>query len=94
MKEKKTDKVLLEQYHDPENPGNYGGVSRFAKNQGISVKKAKAILENDLGYTLHKPTRRKFPTLPVKVFTIVEQWTVDLNESLTYQNKTKATNIC
>ena len=80
MKEKKTDKVLLEQYHDPENPGNYGGVSRFAKNQGISVKKAKAILENDLGYTLHKPTRRKFPTLPVKVFTIVEQWTVDLIE--------------
>ena len=45
MKEKKTDKVLLEQYHDPENPGNYGGVSRFAKNQGISVKKAKAILK-------------------------------------------------
>ena len=25
MKEKKTDKVLLEQYHDLENPGSYGG---------------------------------------------------------------------
>ena len=59
MKEKKTDKVLLEQYHDPENPASYGSVSRFAKSQGISLKLAKAVLGNDLGYdlgyTLHKP---------------------------------------
>ena len=71
---------LLKQYHDPANPGSYGGVSRFAKSQGISLKKAKSVLEHDLGYTLHKPTRRKFPTLPVKVFTIDEQWTADLIE--------------
>ena len=77
---------LLKQYHDPENPGSYGGVSRFAKSQGISVKKAKTILESNLSYTLHKPTRRKFPTLPVKVFMIDEQWTVDLFEVI---NKTK-----
>ena len=69
---------VLAQYHDPENPASYGGVACFAKSQDISVKKAKQILEKDLGYTLHKPTRRKFPTLPVKVFTIDEQWTVDL----------------
>ena len=89
MKENKTDKVLLEQYHDSENPGSYGGVSRFAKSQGISIKKAKAVLEHDLGYTLHKPTRRKFPTLPIKVFTIEEQWTADLIEviNISKQNK-------
>ena len=91
MKEKKTDKVLLEQYHEPENPGSYGGggLSRFAKSQDISVKKAKAILENDLGYTLHKPARRKLPTIPVKVFTIDEQWTADLIEviNISKQNK-------
>ena len=42
-----------------------------------------------LGYTLHKPTRRKFPTLPVKVFTIDEQWTADLIEviNISKQNK-------
>ena len=89
MKEKKTDKVLLEQYHDPENPASYGGVSRFAKSQGISLKRAKAVLGNDLGYTLHKPRRRKFPTLPVKVFTMDEQWTGDLIEviNISKQNK-------
>ena len=89
MKERKTDKVLLEQYHDPENPASYGGVSRFAKSQGISLKRAKAVLGNDLGYTLHKPRRRKFPTLPVKVFTMDEQWTGDLIEviNISKQNK-------
>ena len=80
---------LLKQYHDPANPGSYGGVSRFAKSQGISLKKAKALLEHNLGYTLHKLTRRKFPTLPVKVFIIDEQWTADLIEviNISKQNK-------
>ena len=36
---------VLAQYHDPENPASYGGVARFVKSQGISVKKAKQILE-------------------------------------------------
>ena len=74
------DKVLLEQYHDPENSGSYGGIRRFAKNNGISLKRAKQILEKDSGYTLHKTRRRKFPTLPVKVFNIDEQWAADLIE--------------
>ena len=50
---------------------------------------AKQILEKDLGYTLHKPTRRKFPTLPVKVFNKDEQWTADLIEvvNISKQNR-------
>ena len=71
---------VLAQYHNPENPASYGGVARFAKSQGIYVKKAKQILEKDLSCTLHKPRLRHFPTLPVKVFTIDEQWTADLIE--------------
>ena len=82
---------VLAQYHDPENPASYGGVARFAKSQGISVKKAKQILEKDLGYTLHKPRRRHFPTLPVKckVYTIDEQWRADLIEviNISKQNR-------
>ena len=80
---------VLAQYHDPENPASYGGVSRFAKSQGISVKKAKQILEKDLGYTLHKPRRRHFPTLPVKVFNVDEQWCSDLIEvvNISKQNR-------
>ena len=63
--EKKTDKLLLEYYHDPESPGSYGGVERFSKENRISLKRAKRILEKYLGYTVHKQRRRKFPTLPV-----------------------------
>ena len=86
---KKTNQFLSKQYHNLENPASYDGVSRFTKSQGFSVKKAKAILEYDLGYTLHKPARRKFPTLPIKVFTIHEQWTADLIEviNISKQNK-------
>ena len=81
---------LLKQYHDPANPGSYGGVSRFAKSQGLSLKKAKAVLEHDLGYMLHKPTRPKFPTLPVnKVFTIDEQWTAHLIEVINRSKQNK-----
>ena len=75
---RKTDKALLEQYHDSENPGSYGGIQRFPKNNGISIKRVKRILGKDLGYTLHKPRRGKFPTLPVKAFNIDEQWAAGL----------------
>ena len=47
---KKTNQFLLKQYHDLNNPASYGGVSRFAKSQGISLKRAKSILEKDVGY--------------------------------------------
>ena len=57
--------TLLKKYHDPKAPGSLGGVQRFAKAYGLLVKKAKQVLEKDLAYTLHKPRRRRFPTLPV-----------------------------
>ena len=38
------------------------------------------MLEKDLGYTLHKPRRRRFPTLPVLVFNIDQQWVANLVE--------------
>ena len=50
----------------------------LAKENGMSIVRARKILQKDLGYTLHKPRRRKFPTLPVVVFGIDEQWTTDL----------------
>lgn len=70
----KKNQFSLKQYHDLKNPASYGGASRFTKkSESISLKRGKVILENDLGYTLHKPRRQKFPTLPIKVFTINEQ---------------------
>ena len=72
--------ALLAQYRDRFKPGSLGGLTRFAKANNISVKRAREVLDRDLGYTLHKPRRRRFPTLPVLVFGIDEQWAADLIE--------------
>ena len=64
----------LSRYHDPSAPGSLGGVQRFAKAQGLSLKKAQRLLEQDVGYTLHKPRRRRFATLPVVVGGLDDQW--------------------
>ena len=76
-------------YRDPDQPGSLGGVARFAKAQGITVQRARRILEHDLGYTLHKPTRRHFYTLRVKVYGPDEQWAADLVDvqNIKRQNK-------
>ena len=73
-----TDAQLKRSYRDPKQPGSLGGVVRFAKTKGISTKRAKRVLAHELGYTLHKPTRRRFPTLRVLVFGPDEQWAADL----------------
>ena len=68
----------MRRYRDPEEPGSLGGVARFAKAQGIDLARAKRVLAHELGYTLHKPARRRFPTLKVLVFGPDEQWATDL----------------
>ena len=77
-KERKKD--LLQNYHDPEAPGSLEGVTRFARAQELPVKEVRETFERDLGYTLHKTRRRRFPTLPVLVFNIDQQWVADLVE--------------
>ena len=72
--------VLLARYRNPLNPGSLGGLTRFAKDNNISVKGTREVLERDLEYTLHKPRRHRFPTNPVVVFGIEEQWVTDLIE--------------
>ena len=69
---------LLAQYEDPTVVGSLGGFTRFAKARKLPVAKVHEKLEADLGYTFHKPTRRRFCTLPVLVFVINEQWVADL----------------
>ena len=71
---------LLGRYHDPKAPGSLGGVKRFARAHHIPLKKAQRVLERDLAYTLHKPRRRRFPTLPVIVGGLDDQWVADLVE--------------
>ena len=70
----------LARYHDPRAPGSLGGVQRFARAHKIPLKKAQHVLQQDLAYTLHKPRRRRFPTLPVLVGGLDDQWVADLVE--------------
>lgn len=51
-------------YENPSQPGFFGKVSAFAKAQSISKEKAQRQLQQKLIYTLHKPRRRRIPTLP------------------------------
>ena len=81
-KKKKVDRYakITALYEDPGVAGSLGGVVRFAKAQKLPVAKVREKLEANLGYTLHKPTRRHFATLPVMVFGIDDQWVADLIE--------------
>ena len=79
-KKSKVSQQWLSRYHDPSAPGSLGGVQRFAKAQGLPLKKAQRLLEQDVGYTLHKPRRRRFATLPVVVGGLDDQWAADLVE--------------
>ena len=79
MKKSKATK-LLTSYHDPRQPSSLGGVTRFAQTLKLPTQKVREVLEKDLGYTLHKQRGRRFPTLPVLVFNIDQQWVADLVE--------------
>ena len=65
-------------YVDPSELGSLGGVAKFAKVHQIPLSQVKKELEQVLSYTLHKPRRRRFNTLPTKVFNIDEQFVMDL----------------
>ena len=72
--------ALLKRYHDPKAKGSLGGIQRFAKAWGVPLKVAQNLLKRDLAYTLHKPCRRRFPTVPVVVGGLDDQWVADLVE--------------
>ena len=78
---------LSASYVDPTEPGSLGGVDKFAKAHKIPVSKAKKDLQQVLSYTLHKPRRRRFKTLPTLVLKINEQCVMDLVETSQIQQR-------
>ena len=76
----KAPRALIEAYEDPSAEGSLGGVHRFARAHNLSLSRARRLLEGVLSYTLHRPTRKRFGTLPVLVFGVDEQWVADLME--------------
>ena len=69
---------MLAEYEDPGQEGALGGVQAFTRAHKLSVNEARKILESSLAYTLHKPRRRRFATVPTLVFGPHEQWQMDL----------------
>jgi len=81
-KKKKLDvsRAWLSHYHDTRAPGSLGGVQRFARAHRLPLKQVQRVLERDLAYALHKPRRRRFPTVPVIVGGLDDQWVAGLVE--------------
>ena len=69
-----------QQYKDPGGPGSLGGLHRFARTHRQRVQRLGPHLEKELAYTLHKPVRRRFPTLRVQVWGMDHQWVANLVE--------------
>jgi transposase InsO family protein len=80
------DDKLTAIYTDASSPGSLGGVDRLyreskkQKIKGVTKKKVKNYLKKHLGYTLHKPVKRKFVRGVTSVFYIDELWQADLCE--------------
>ena len=80
MRKKQRRVSWADAYETPSLRGSLGGVARLAQAHGVPVSRARAKLQGLLSYTLHKPRRRRFPTLPVVVHGMDDQWVADLVE--------------
>ena len=80
MRKKQRRVSWADAYETPSLRGSLGGVARLAQAHGVPVARARAKLQGLLSYTLHKPRRRRFPTLPVVVHGMDDQWVADLVE--------------
>ena len=69
-----------EAYETPSYRRSLGGVERLSQAQGAPAARARSKLQRLWSYTLHKPRRRLFPTLPVVVYGMDNQWVADLVE--------------
>ena len=77
-RQQRLERKVLKAYYDPRHPGSYGGIERLHKATGVPTKIVRRILQKNLAYSLHKPVRRTFTTLPTVAHSIDHQWVADL----------------
>ena len=85
----KKKKKTLGAYTDPTAAGALGGLRRYARAQKLKERPARQVLQKELAYTLHRPPNRRFPTAPVMVLNIDQQWVADLVEMQPYWRQNK-----
>lgn len=79
-----TTEALKKIYHDPQDPGSYGGVDRLLKRAkelnvpGANRHAVEEYLRGEQAYTLHKPARRHYVRNHIYVAGIDAQWQADL----------------
>ena len=65
-------------YYNPNSTGSFGDVNRLRKAAGKPKKEVVQWLQSQDAYTLHKPTRYRFPRRRTIVGGIKEQYQCDL----------------
>ena len=68
---------MVSTYYNLFAPASYGGLSKF-KPKCYAKKEVREWLQSQDMYTLHKPTRRRFPRIRVVVYGIDHHWQADL----------------
>jgi len=79
--QKKIYQLLEKLYYERDRPSALGGVEkvyRAARHYGLKRSQVIHWLQQQLGYTLHKPARKTFPRNKVFVNSLHEQWQCDL----------------
>ena len=88
--------VLRDIYYDPSHPAGFASVDKLylaGKKRIPNLKRAavRTWLQNQDTYTLHKPSRRRYPRNRVIVYGIDEQWQADLVDLTAYARYNKGT---
>jgi len=76
-------------YYDISHPAGYASIAKLATAVKTSRKKALDYLQRQNTYTIHKPTRKKFPRRRILAYHVNELWQADLSDmqALSRHNK-------
>ena len=93
---KELNALLRDVYYDPSHPAGFAGVDavhKEAKKKFPNLRRqdVRAWLEHQDVYTLHKPSRRRYPRNRVVVYGIDDQWQADLVDLAAYARYNKGT---
>ena len=97
MKNKNIENLLLTIYTDPANPGSFSSIKKLHEaakkyDKNISISDIKLFLKNQLSYTLHFPTKKRFLTqkiISAKPKIIIGLDLIDMQKFSSFNNNIK-----
>jgi transposase InsO family protein len=76
--------LLNKTYFNAQHPASFGGIDKLSKATHVSPVETEKWLKEQWAYSLHKPTRQKFPRRKYVSRGLNEQWQADLVEMQHY----------